>query len=209
MAKDAWFNVQSFWCSSVGRWWRRREEPQHPCPLPRVRGLTVCSFQIVIMARSSARPSHFFTAWCQYQSADTEGPARRTVSQSRCVALPIQWSRMQQIAGSRASMFRIKCIQIMRIYRANSMNCKWCGSCRAAECVSAKVLWHCCCAVVCYNIKPGGLGLRMRTGVCQKAWQSFEGGLSFPGGWGRRSLDGGTEPCSLKRAWGLKQLVGV
>lgn len=64
-----------------------------------------------------------------------------------------------------------KCIQIMRIYQENSMNCKWCGSCSCelyarvcvqvcvCVCVCAEVFCpttHCCSAVACYNNKPRG-----------------------------------------------------
>lgn len=118
---------KSFWCFSVGGWWRRRGEPSLLLPF----GPYVCLWVLV---------NSLLISNCNY------GPLFRSsfrqtlgVSISRLTARRTQWSRMQQITGSRASMFRIKCIQIMRIYRANSMNCKWCGSCLALECVSAKV----------------------------------------------------------------------
>lgn len=76
-----------------------------------------------------------------------------------------------------------KCIQIMRIYQENSMNCKWCGSCSCElyACVCSCVCVSARCVQRCFAPRPivvlrlsvttlsQGVALRMRTGVCQKA----------------------------------------
>lgn len=156
----------SAWC------WQRREEAPAPTRL------AVCLFQIVIMGRrllagtkgvSVRRPARSWSQDCQ----------------PRCQLSGAECSKSRGLTS--LSMFPIKCVYKLCVFTGRiqwTVNGVEVVCARVCVCVGvlAKVLCHCCPAVVCYNIKPAWIGAENAHRCVSKGAANRRRGALFRGG---------------------------